>query len=87
MSVSYLPLPNKKTYPSLPSNSGDTQDPNDHPVVPPPLREKGDVPLLPPYIDTLPPKVETIIDKYFPPINPIKKINGFTKFYQKAIKD
>ena len=31
--------------------------------------------------------VETVIDKYFPPTNPIVKINGFRQFYQKAIKD
>jgi hypothetical protein len=31
--------------------------------------------------------VETVIDQYFPPINPIKKINGFKQFYKKAIKD
>ncbi len=30
--------------------------------------------------------VETVLDKYFPPINPIQKLNGFKKFYQKPIE-
>jgi hypothetical protein len=31
--------------------------------------------------------VETVIDKYFPPINPIQKLNGFKKIYQKPIEN